>query len=310
LLLLGTTVVAMFFGLVLFSNESSIQSLENSIANNATLQELLTNNNMNATQFVIMLQNGVWAFIVYLIICLLISFLALISMNHRIVSGLLFLLVAIVTLPLFFILVPLFFFIIALMMFVRKEKYEAVPTYYDEGYSYGPYATHEPQDYQQHETYREPVAYTENERPSNESYQTYEETPAYDSSVVNDDEPEVLSRSAKYHQKSQKHREVSQADEADDTLVYDSRAMSRNVEQRQHDDELSTDTDIEDEAASMSRAEMKQQRKEEKKARKAYEKEQRKLRPSASSQRRQNYDDRMKLQQDRSKSDSQVDKDQ
>ncbi|MFP4924921.1 lipoteichoic acid stability factor AuxB, partial [Staphylococcus pseudintermedius] len=242
LLLLGTTVVAMFFGLVLFSNESSIQSLENSIANNATLQELLTNNNMNATQFVIMLQNGVWAFIVYLIICLLISFLALISMNHRIVSGLLFLLVAIVTLPLFFILVPLFFFIIALMMFVRKEKYEAVPTYYDEGYSYGPYATHEPQDYQQHETYREPVAYTENERPSNESYQTYEETPAYDSSVVNDDEPEVLSRSAKYHQKSQKHREVSQADEADDTLVYDSRAMSRNVEQRQHDDELSTDT--------------------------------------------------------------------
>lgn len=79
-----------FFGLVLFSNESSIQSLENSIANNATLQELLTNNNMNATQFVIMLQNGVWAFIVYLIICLLISFLALISMNHRIVSGLLF----------------------------------------------------------------------------------------------------------------------------------------------------------------------------------------------------------------------------
>lgn len=90
LLLLGTTVVAMFFGLVLFSNESSIQSLENSIANNATLQELLTNNNMNATQFVIMLQNGVWAFIVYLIICLLISFLALISMNHRIVSGLLF----------------------------------------------------------------------------------------------------------------------------------------------------------------------------------------------------------------------------
>lgn len=211
------------------------------------------------------------------------------------------LLVAIVTLPLFFILVPLFFFIIALMMFVRKEKYEAVPTYYDEGYSYGPYATHEPQDYQQHETYREPVAYTENERQSNESYQTYEETPAYDSSVVNDDEPEVLSRSAKYHQKSQKHREVSQADEADDTLVYDSRAMSRNVEQHQHDDELSTNTDIEDEAASMSRAEMKQQRKEEKKARKAYEKEQRKLRPSASSQRRQNYDDRMKLQQDRSK---------
>ncbi|MEJ7541159.1 lipoteichoic acid stability factor AuxB [Staphylococcus intermedius] len=313
LLLLGTTVVAMFFGLVLFSNESSIQSLENSIANNATLQELLTNNNMNATQFVIMLQNGVWAFIVYLIVCLLISFLALISMNHRIVSGLLFLLVAIVTLPLFFILVPLFFFIIALMMFIRKEKYEVVPTYYDEGYSYGPYANQEPHQ-QQTETYHEPAAYSEHERPSTEPYQTYDETSAYEASSVNDDGPEVLSRSAKYHQKPQKHQEVSQVEqmdnEADDTLVYDSRAMSRNAAQRQQDDEMATDADAENDAASMSRAEIKQQRKEEKKARKAHEKEQRKLRPSASSQRRQNYDDRMKLQQDRSKNDSQVDKEQ
>ena len=133
ILLLGATVVAMFFGLVLFSNENSIQKLENGVANNATLQDFLASNNLNATQLVIMLQNGVWAFIVYLIVCLLISFLALISMNHRIVSGLLFLLVAIITLPLFFILVPLFFFIVALMMFGRKEKYELVPMYQDMG---------------------------------------------------------------------------------------------------------------------------------------------------------------------------------
>ncbi|WP_086429590.1 lipoteichoic acid stability factor AuxB [Staphylococcus cornubiensis] len=314
LLLLGTTVVAMFFGLVLFSNENSIQSLENSIANNATLQELLTNNNMNATQFVIMLQNGVWAFIVYLIVCLLISFLALISMNHRIVSGLLFLLVAIVTVPLFFILVPLFFFIIALMMFIRKDKYEVVPTYYDEGYQYGAYATHEPETYHQTEAYREPVDYQRGEHSATESYSAYEEVTAYESSTENDDEPEVLSRSAKYHHKSQKNQEVPQTDdrmedEADDTLVYDSRTMSRNVEQRPQGDDTMIDADEENDEASMSRAEIKQQRKEEKKARKAYEKEQRKLRPSASSQRRQNYDDRMKLQQDRLKNETNIEAD-
>ncbi|REH90951.1 hypothetical protein DOS58_04120, partial [Staphylococcus felis] len=84
ILILATTVVAMFFGLVLFSNENSIQNLENAIANNSFFQEVLTNNNMTSTQLVIMFQNGVWAFIVYLIICLLISFLALISMNYRI----------------------------------------------------------------------------------------------------------------------------------------------------------------------------------------------------------------------------------
>ena len=82
----------MFITLVSFSNDTSIQNLENSMNSNELIQQILTNNSLNTTQFVIWLQNGVWAIIVYFIVCLLISFLALISMNMRILSGFLFLL--------------------------------------------------------------------------------------------------------------------------------------------------------------------------------------------------------------------------
>ena len=82
--LLILTVITMFIALVSFSNDTSIQNLENSMNNNELIQQILTNNSLNTTQFVIWLQNGVWAIIVYFIVCLLISFLALISMNMRI----------------------------------------------------------------------------------------------------------------------------------------------------------------------------------------------------------------------------------
>ncbi|OMG43044.1 hypothetical protein BK140_44775, partial [Paenibacillus macerans] len=78
----------------------------------------------------------VWAIIVYFIVCLLISFLALISMNIRILSGLLFLIAAIVTIPLVLLIVtliiPILFFIIAMMMFARRDRIETVPSYYNE----------------------------------------------------------------------------------------------------------------------------------------------------------------------------------
>ena len=89
--LLILTVITMFIALVSFSNDTSIQNLENSMNSNELIQQILTNNSLNTTQFVIWLQNGVWAIIVYFIVCLLISFLALISMNMRILSGFLFL---------------------------------------------------------------------------------------------------------------------------------------------------------------------------------------------------------------------------
>ena len=85
--LLLLTIATMFIALVSFSSDTSIQKLESSLNANEFAQQIFANNNLNTTQAVIWLQNGVWAIIVYLIICLLISFLALISMNIRILSG-------------------------------------------------------------------------------------------------------------------------------------------------------------------------------------------------------------------------------
>ena len=97
--LLLMTIITMFIALVSFSNYTSIQNLEATLNNNDLIQQILGNNGFNTTQFVIWLQNGIWAVIVYFIICLLISFLALISMNIRILSGILFLVASVVTLP-------------------------------------------------------------------------------------------------------------------------------------------------------------------------------------------------------------------
>ncbi len=100
MLLVLTVITDTFIALVSFSNNTSIANLENTLNNNAFIQQLLAGNGYNTTQFVIWLQNGIWALIVYFIVCLLISFLALISMNIRILSGFLFLISAIVTIPL------------------------------------------------------------------------------------------------------------------------------------------------------------------------------------------------------------------
>ena len=59
--------------------------------------------------------------------------LALISMNIRILSGILFLIASIITLPLVLLfitlIIPIFFFITAIMMFARRSKLETVPAY-------------------------------------------------------------------------------------------------------------------------------------------------------------------------------------
>ena len=145
--LLILTIVTMFIALVSFSNDTSIANLENSLNNNELVQQILGNNDLSTTQFVIWLQNGVWAIIVYFIICLLISFLALISMNIRILSGFLFLLAAIVTIPLVLLVVtliiPILFFIVAIMMFARKDRVETVPAYYNDDYGQPYYDNYE-----------------------------------------------------------------------------------------------------------------------------------------------------------------------
>ncbi|MBL7565527.1 lipoteichoic acid stability factor AuxB [Staphylococcus saccharolyticus] len=153
--LLILTIVTMFIALVSFSNDTSIANLESSLNNNELIQQILGNNDLSTTQFVIWLQNGVWAIIVYFIVCLLISFLALISMNIRILSGFLFLIAAIITIPLVLLVVtliiPILFFIIAIMMFARRDKVETVPAFYNENYGQPYYDNHEYyDDYQPH----------------------------------------------------------------------------------------------------------------------------------------------------------------
>ncbi|KIX90056.1 hypothetical protein TP70_10065 [Staphylococcus microti] len=300
LLLLGTTVVAMFFGLVLFSNESSIQNFEAELANNAGVQNFLANYNMTSTELIIHLQNGVWAFIVYLIVCLLISFLGLISMNHRVISGLLFLAVAIMTLPLIFMLVPIFFFIIALMMFGRKPRLETVPMY--DGFEYGRGPVYEP-------TY---VPDSEPVQPQQLKQTVRQET--VNATPQQEEEPAVMSRSAKYHHKQADTEETDvpaseqEAVTLDDTLLREDVAQAQQTTEPQDDYAYTYHT--QEANVPLTKDELKQQKKEEKaqlkaerkearKAKKAYEKEQRKNRPSASSQRRQNYEDRMKLNKER-----------
>ncbi|WP_154837900.1 lipoteichoic acid stability factor AuxB [Staphylococcus sp. Marseille-Q1834] len=169
--LLILTVITMFIALVSFSNDTSIQNLENSMNNNELIQQILANNSLNTTQFVIWLQNGVWAIIVYFIVCLLISFLALISMNIRILSGFLFLIASIITLPLVLLfitlIIPIFFFIIAIMMFVRKSKIETVPAY-----GHGP--QYQPR-YSPRDDYEDDRRYYEDERYDYEAPQYEEE---------------------------------------------------------------------------------------------------------------------------------------
>ena len=85
-------------------------------------------------------------------------FLALISMNIRILSGFLFLLAAVVTIPLVFLVVtliiPILFFIIAIMMFARRNKVETVPAYYNDDYGQPYYDEREYYDH--HEPHSRP----------------------------------------------------------------------------------------------------------------------------------------------------------
>lgn len=216
--LLLLTIITMFIALVSFSSETSIQNLETTLNGNDFVQQILANNSLNTTQFVIWLQNGVWAIIVYFIVCLLLSFLALISMNIRMLSGFLFLLATIVTLPLVLLFVPLIipilFLIVAVMMFARKDKLETVPTYYGEGYQ-GRYSEYEPQ-------VESTPQYSEREHTSDVEQQVSKENQlrrgGYSSEIAEKvnaetqeahEEPQVLSRQAKYNYKQKNRQKIT-----------------------------------------------------------------------------------------------------
>ena len=331
--LLLLTVITMFIALVSFSSETSIQNLETTLNGNDFVQQILANNSLNTTQFVIWLQNGVWAIIVYFIVCLLLSFLALISMNIRILSGFLFLLATIVTLPLVLLFVPLIipilFLIVAVMMFARKDKVETVPAYYGEGYQ-GRYSEYEQQ------TGPKPQ-YSEREQTSDAEQQIRNENQlrrgGYSSEVADKvnaetqeahEEPQVLSRQAKYNYKHKKQTEdeqqqtdefgavsdvydehgesvsnQSQTEVDNATTEYDEQAQAEAAQRRQeaYEEEQRRKQAEAEEAARLKqeKAEEKARIKQEKKERRKREKERRKQQPSAVNQRRQNFEERKKM---------------
>ena len=323
--LLLLTVITMFIALVSFSSETSIQNLETTLNGNDFVQQILANNSLNTTQFVIWLQNGVWAVIVYFIVCLLLSFLALISMNIRILSGFLFLLATVITLPLVLLFVPLIipilFLIVAIMMFARKDKVETVPAYYTEGYRghYSDYDQPSEPEPQPQSQYYEKQQTADVEQPTNDDSLR---RGGYSSEVANkvngkndatEEEPQVLSRQAKYNYKQKKQNETqADAQNVEDDFgnvsdVYDESAAAQRRQEEHEAEQRRQQAEYEEqqrrqqaeaeEAARLKqeKAEEKMRVKQEKKERKKREKERRKQQPSAVSLRRQNFEERKKM---------------
>lgn len=343
--LLLLTIATMFIALVSFSSDTSIQRLEGSLNANEFAQQIFTNNNLNTTQAVIWLQNGVWAIIVYLIICLLISFLALISMNIRILSGFLFLIATIVTLPLMVLFVPLIipvlFIIVAIMMFARKDKVETVPAYYDNGYydrdvqsRHGYDRESAQNDYKQHKSNQETSHYQPADEPSTMGRNADESTTVDQQSTPSDEEetkdynslrrggyssevarqvngdpnaeeePQVLSRQAKYNYKNKQQREVEVSQEDENAEADYQRGPSQEElerqeaeRQQQEEEEARRKQEEAEEKARLKqeRAEEKSKIKQEKKELRKRMKEKRKQQPSAVNQRRMNYEERKKM---------------
>lgn len=334
--LLLLTIATMFIALVSFSSETSIQNLETSLNGNEFIQQILANNGMTSTQAVIWLQNGIWAVIVFLIVCLLISFLALISMNIRMLSGFLFLIATLITLPLVLLfvtlIIPVLFLIVSIMMFARKEKVEAIPAYYgyDDDYEddvYEPAKKRRSGSPQQEATVEsEPVE--QHSEPAEEGEDTKEKNElrrgGYSSEVarqvnadIADEEPQVLSRQAKYNYKKKKDNQNHDDDfgqvssvygEGNDDYVSQEEQQKQEELQRQQAEEarrkqqeaeeqerLKQEKAEEAQRLKQEKAEEKARIKEEKKERKKRIKEKRKQQPSAVAQRRMNYEERKKV---------------
>lgn len=308
IILLLLTFAGMFLGLVTFSNDASIAKLEQSLNNSSFFQDVFAQNNLNTTQVVIFFQNGVWLIIVYLIICLLITFLALISMNIRILSGLLFLLASVVTLPFIILLVPVLLFIAAIMMFARKAKYVTVPARYGERdvYDERPYHHEKPKakdnnrneyDRNRQDTYEEP------EKTMVMNRQDVEKETRGDAQET-EETPQVLSRQQKYNHKPVKPKdEKATKPSEEDSYERQLERQREQARQKEMEEQRLHQQQALREEKERAKAERKE-RKRLKKEQKAKEKARRKAQMSAGATRRKNYDDRLKMQKDQEKTDS------
>ncbi|MGK9045153.1 DUF4064 domain-containing protein [Mammaliicoccus vitulinus] len=121
IIVLGITALSLFAALVVLNNPDNLNRLE-SLINRLNINITANGQLLSASEVALNIQNGIWLFIIYLIVVLIFSFIGLVLMRWRIFSGIVFLLLAIITIPLFIVLVPLFFFIVSILLFVRKDK--------------------------------------------------------------------------------------------------------------------------------------------------------------------------------------------
>ena len=287
IILLILTMIAMFLGLVYLSNDVAIQNLELSLNNSAFVQEVLASNGANVTQLVIWLQNFIWAIIVYLIVCLLISFLALISMNIRILSGCLFLFASVITIPLAFVIVPILFFIAAIMMFARKYKIEwaPAPPYYQSEYyepSQPAYTSRESYGYAPTQDYPKEPVYEDTKTAEVDTSRVHEQMRQESEATDQVTEPGVMSRQAR----NQRMAETEQEMDGSNTQHYD---VPPEAYEPPMDDMLTREEE------KAQKRELRAQRRAEKKERKARIKEQRKNEVSAVNQRRMNFEERKQI---------------
>ena len=227
------------------------------------------------------------------------------------------------------------------MMFARKDKVETIPAYYDNGYydrdaqaKYGYDREPAQNDYRQRKSNQETSHYQPADEPStmrrntddstidNQQSTSSDEEEAkdynslrrggYSSEVarqVNGDpnaeeEPQVLSRQAKYNYKNKKQAEDEMPQEDENAEAAYQRGPSqeeleRQEAERQQQEEEEARRKLEEaeekERLKHERAEEKSRIKQEKKELKKRMKEKRKQQPSAVNQRRMNYEERKKM---------------
>ncbi|GGI41459.1 DUF4064 domain-containing protein [Mammaliicoccus stepanovicii] len=278
IIVLGVTVLSLFAALVLLNNPTNLNKLE-TLIDQLKINVQSNGQFLSSAEIALNIQNGIWLFIIYLIIVLIFAFIGLVLIRWRIFSALLFLILAIVTLPLVIVLVPLLFFIVSILLFVRKDKVLPIQD-----------RAHPRQHFDEREAYNEQVRplprqpqYRNNEE---NEFSHKEEVP--EESNTNDSieqtetaNHEILSRSKKHQKqhKPQKQEEITEEEvnESDD-LNY---GEQDNIGQRQESPYNYQTTQADDYQVQTE----KQKRKKEKKEK-----------PNATIERRKNYEKRMKQQ--------------
>ncbi|WP_323702734.1 DUF4064 domain-containing protein [Mammaliicoccus sp. Dog046] len=289
-ILIGVTAISLFAALVVLNNPTNINRLE-TLINRLNINMTVNGQLLSSSELALNIQNWIWLFIIYLIIVLIFSFIALVLMRWRVFSATVFLILAVVTIPLFIVLVPLFFFLVSILLFVRKDK--IIPM---QGRQQEPFVKHDQDrvvqqprpsrpvqaEKEQREVRKEkPVARDEHVEKPEKVEETSQPTEQQET-VSQSSNDEVLSRSKK-HQKHKKHKQpVVENEDNNEQTEQTEQNQTEEVATEQQDPYNYETTQADEYQAS------------EEKPKK--EKKPKKVKPNAAIERRNNYDQRMQQQ--------------